>query len=84
MIIPLHGYFDGDFLGLVVVADTGQSVSDLADQFSEWVLDLRVESTGEPVSVHNEAGDLLDPASTLEEAGLSAGDRVDFYQGVTR
>ena len=76
MFLHLHGYFEGDFLGLLMIGMSDTKVGDVATQLSDWVLDLRVAplpgATG--LEVRNEAGELLDLSSTLEEAGLTAGD----------
>jgi hypothetical protein len=74
VVIALYGFFDKDFLGLVIVAMTDQKVGDLAEQLSGWVLDLRIERTGTSLEVLNEQGQLLDLDATVEEAGLTAGD----------
>lgn len=76
MFIHLHGYFEGDFLGLVCIGMGDTLVGDVATQLSEWVLDLRVApipgATG--LEVRNEGGDVLDLNATLDEAGLGSGD----------
>jgi len=74
VVIALYGFFENDFLGLVIVAMTDQKVGDLAEQLSGWVLDLRIERTGSSLEVLNEHGELLDLDATVEEAGLTAGD----------
>ena len=81
MIIPLCGYFEGDFLGLAIVALADQKVGDLAEQLSNWVLDLRVERLGGGLIVLNEHGEKLDLGLTVAEAGLTAGD-VFYVQQV--
>ena len=76
MLIHLHGYFEGDFLGLVCIGVGDTKIGDVATQLSEWVLELRVApipgATG--LEISNENGDLLDPEATLDECGLTAGD----------
>jgi hypothetical protein len=81
VIIPLYGYFEGDFLGLAIVALADQKVGDLAEQLSNWVLDLRVERLAGRLIVLNEHGEKLDLDSTVAEAGLAAGD-LFFVQQV--
>jgi hypothetical protein len=73
MRIYLFGYLDGDAFGRVVVADTTQTVSRLVAQLEAWASELCPPMAGPPI-VTNEGGDVLDSASTLAEAGLSAGD----------
>ena len=82
MFIHLHGYFEGDFLGLVCIGMGDTKVGDVAAQLSEWVLDLRVAplpgATG--LEARNETGELLDLNATLDEAGLGAGDILRVKQ----
>ncbi|MCQ4079099.1 hypothetical protein NGB36_00320 [Streptomyces sp. RB6PN25] len=80
MIIPLYGFFEGDFLGLVLIAMPDQPVSTLAEQLSGWVLDLRVDRTGGALEVLNEAGEILDQSKSIEEAGLGYGDMFHVRQ----
>lgn len=82
MIIHLHGYFEGDFLGLLCIGVGDTTVGEVATQLGEWVLDLRVVplpgATG--LEARNEAGDLLDLDWTLDRAGLTAGDILRVKQ----
>jgi hypothetical protein len=82
MIIHLHGYFEGDFLGLLCIGVGDTKVGDVATQLSEWVLELRVAplpgATG--LEARNEAGELLDLEATLDEAALRAGDILHVKQ----
>jgi hypothetical protein len=81
MIIHLHGYFEGDFLGLLMIGVGDTKVGDVANQLSDWVLDLRVARIGEgALEARNEAGDLLDLDATLDAAGLVAGDLIRVKQ----
>jgi hypothetical protein len=81
MIIHLHGYFEGDFLGLLMIGVGDTKVGDVANQLSDWVLDLRVARVGEgALEARNEAGDLLDLDATLDAAGLVAGDLIRVKQ----
>ena len=73
MLINLYGFLEGDFLGRVIVVDSGRTVQALADQLQAWGPDLYPRPIAAP-SVTNEHGVVLDPASTLTEAGLSGGD----------
>lgn len=71
MLVPLFGFLEDDYLGRVVIAPSGQTVAQLALQLRAW-------ADGPPPAgaweVTDEAGGVLDPASTLEQAGLTAGD----------
>jgi hypothetical protein len=81
MNIHLHGYFDGDFLGLLMIGVGDTKVGDVATQLGDWVLELRVAPTGSgALEARNEAGDLLDLHATLDEAGLRAGDILRVKQ----
>jgi hypothetical protein len=71
MRVYLLGFASDDFLGRVVVTPQGRTVAQLAAQLLAW--GLAPERTG-PVQVRNEAGDILDPAATISEAGLGNGD----------
>jgi hypothetical protein len=79
--IPLHGYFEGDFLGLAIVALPDQKVGELAEQLSGWVLDLRVARLGGHLIVLNEHGAKVDLDATVAEAGFGPGD-VFYVQQV--
>lgn len=77
MIIHLHGYYEGDFLGLLMIGVGDTKVGDIASQLAGWVQHLRVAPTGLPSwEVRNEAGALLALDLTLDEAGLVAGDLI--------
>ncbi|HEV7579966.1 MAG TPA: hypothetical protein VGO77_06075 [Mycobacterium sp.] len=78
MRIYLFGYATDDFLGRVVVTPVKRTVAELADQLVAW--GLAPERCGS-VTVRNEAGDVLDPASTIAEAGLKNGDIFTVHQG---
>ncbi|MCW2762350.1 MAG: hypothetical protein JWR85_2551 [Marmoricola sp.] len=81
MIIHLHGYFEGDFLGLLMIGVGDTKVGEVASQLAGWVVDLRVAPTGgSTYEVRNEAGTLLDLDATLDEAGLVAGDIIRVKQ----
>jgi len=81
VIIHLHGYFENDFLGLLLIGVGDTKVGEVASQLADWVLDLRVSPTGSSgLEVRNEAGTLLDLNATLDEAGLTAGDIVRVKQ----
>lgn len=69
----LYGFLESDFLGRVIVVDSGRTVEALADQLQAWGPDLYSRPI-EDRTVTNEQGVILDPASTVTEAGLSAGD----------
>jgi hypothetical protein len=71
MRIYLLGYASDDFLGRVIVTPNERTVAQLAGQLLAWGL---APERGGSVTVRNEAGDVLDPASGIAEAGLTNGD----------
>lgn len=71
MRIYLFGYASDDFVGRVLVTPNERTVEHLAQQLVAW--GLSPETAGR-LTVRNEAGDVLDPASTIAAAGLSNGD----------
>jgi len=71
--VYLFGYLHDDFFGRVVVAPAERTVGDLARQLSAWA-PARGRDRDAPSKVTNEAGEILDPALTIREAGLGNGD----------
>jgi hypothetical protein len=71
--VYLFGYLQDDFFGRVVVAPSERTIDDLAAQLFAWGPDPGRERN-EPSKVTNEAGEILDPALTIREAGLGNGD----------
>jgi len=71
MRVYLFGFASDDFLGRVIVTPDERTVAQLADQLVAW--GLAPEQRGF-VMVRNEAGDILDPAATIAQAGLGNGD----------
>jgi hypothetical protein len=76
--IYLFGYASDDFVGRVVVTPDERTVAHLADQMVAWGLAPERRGT---LTVRNEVGDLLDPASTIAQAGLGAGDIFTVERG---
>lgn len=77
-IVPLHGYFDQDFLGLVMLTLSDQKIGEVAESLAGWVVDLRVDRTGELEVVYK--GKVLDSNMTVEEAGIEPFERIDVRQ----
>jgi hypothetical protein len=75
MLIPLYGFVRGDTLGVLVLAQAGDTVSALGALLQQAVC-MRV-SPSKRVSVYRD-GVPLDPHLTLAQAGLSALERVDL------
>jgi hypothetical protein len=71
MRVYLFGFASDDFLGRVIVTPDERTVAQLADQLVAWGL---TPEQGGPLTVRNEAGDVLDPAATIAGAGLGNGD----------
>ena len=71
MRVYLFGFASDDFLGRVIVTPDERTVAQLADQLVAW--GLAPEQRGF-LRVRNEAGDVLDPAATIAQAGLGNGD----------
>ncbi|NMH96795.1 hypothetical protein [Pseudonocardia acidicola] len=78
MVVYLFGYASDDFVGRVIVTPDGRTVAQLADQLVAW--GLAPEQAGS-VTVRNEAGDTLDPASTIARTGLGNGDIFTVERG---
>jgi hypothetical protein len=71
MRVYLLGFASDDFLGRAIVTPGERTVGELAAQLLAWGL---TPERGGSLTVRNEAGDILDPAATICEAGLSNGD----------
>jgi hypothetical protein len=80
LLIYLYGFLEGDFLGRVIVVDRARSVGAIADQLQAWGPELYPRQLSGP-TVTNEHGAVLDPASSLTDAGLSAGDIFHVGRG---
>jgi hypothetical protein len=69
--VYLFGFASDDFVGRVIVTPDERTVAQLAGQLVAW--GLAPERDGS-LTVRNEGGDVLDPASTIAQAGLGNGD----------
>ncbi|MDT7567907.1 MAG: hypothetical protein QOG76_6531 [Pseudonocardiales bacterium] len=78
MRIYLFGYASDDFCGRVVVTPDERTVAHLADQLVSWGL---APERGGSLTVRNEVGDLLDPASTIAQSRLGPGDIFTVERG---
>jgi hypothetical protein len=74
MPLPLYGFREGDAIGLLIVADEQETVGSLAQKLQE-AASLRVVPAERVELVHRNR--VLDPGTTLGEAGLVALDRFD-------
>lgn len=77
MAIPLYGFLQGDVLGLLIVADEGETVRALSEQLQE-AASLRVAYSQNVRVLYK--GNVLDPGLTLHEAGLTALERFDVVR----
>jgi hypothetical protein len=71
MLVHLFGFLDDDFLGRVIVTPSDATVTQLARQLRTWSDGL---SPADACEVTDEAGNVLDPAWSVEKAGLRPGD----------
>jgi hypothetical protein len=74
MAIPLYGFLEGDILGLLVLAEEGETVLELARKLQD-AASLRVARNDKVDFVYN--GKAIDPGLTVAQAGLQALDRFD-------
>jgi hypothetical protein len=74
MPIPLYGFLEGDTLGLLMLAEEGQTILELARQLQD-AASLRVLRNDKIDFVYD--GKAIDPALTVAQAGLQALDRFD-------
>ena len=74
MPIPLYGFLEGDTVGLLMLAQEGETVLDLARKLQE-AASLRVAHNDKIDLVYN--GKAIDPGLTVAQAGLQALDRFD-------
>ena len=78
MRVYLFGFASDDFVGRVLVTPEERTVAQLAAQLVAWGL---APERGGFVTVRNEAGDVLDPAATIAQAGLGNGDIFKVERG---
>ena len=76
--IYLFGYASDDFCGRVIVTPNERSVAQLAGQLVAWG---PAPERGGSFKVRNEAGDILDPGSTIVQVGLGPGDIFTVERG---
>ena len=78
MPIPLYGFLQGDTVGLLILADEGETVQTLARKLQD-AASLRVARRDHVQLVYNEK--TMDPALTIAQAGFEAFDRFDVISG---
>jgi hypothetical protein len=74
MAIPLYGFLEGDTLGLLMLAEEGETVLQLARKLQQ-AAGLRVALIDKIDLVYN--GKAIDPALTVAQAGFQELDRFD-------
>jgi hypothetical protein len=78
MPIPLYGFLQGDTVGLLILADEGDTLQSLAQKLQD-AASLRVASKDSVQVIYNDKA--MDPAITIAEAGFQALDRFDVISG---
>jgi hypothetical protein len=74
MPIPLYGFLQGDTVGLLILADEGDTLQSLARKLQD-AASLRVAGKDQVQVVYNEK--VMDPTITIAQAGFQALDRFD-------
>ena len=74
MAIPLYGFLEGDTVGLLILADEGETVRDVARKLQD-AASIRVARNDKVDFVYN--GNVIDPGLTVVQAGLQELDRFD-------
>jgi Toluene-4-monooxygenase system protein B (TmoB) len=72
--IPIYGFVQGDTLGLLLLAQHGETMQELADKLQQSAR-VRVAQRAHVRVVYK--GRELDPKWTIEQAGIEALDRID-------
>ncbi len=78
MPIPLYGFLQGDTVGLLILAEEGDTLQVLARKLQD-AASLRVAGRDHVQVVYNDK--TMDPAVTVVQAGLQALDRFDVISG---
>lgn len=78
MPIPLYGFLQGDTVGLLILAEEGDTLQALARKLQDSA-SLRVAGRDRVEMVYN--GKTMDPTMTVAQAGLQALDRFDVISG---
>jgi len=80
MSIPLYGFLEGDTLGLLLLADEGETVLQLARKLQD-AASIRVAYSDHVDFLYD--GKAMDPNLTVAQAGLQALDRFDVMKRPT-
>jgi hypothetical protein len=74
MPIPLYGFLEGDTVGLLVPAEEGETILELAEKLQE-AASIRVARNEKIDFIYD--GKTIEPGLTVAQAGLQALDRFD-------
>lgn len=77
MPLPLYGFLEGDTIGQLIVAEENDTIASLTRKLEE-AASIRVSLGREVHLVYQ--GQVIDPALTISEAGLSALERFDVRE----
>jgi hypothetical protein len=78
MPVPLYGFLQGDTVGLLILAEDGDTLEALARKL-QAAASLRVAFRDTVRVVYKDK--TMDPAMTVAQAGLQALDRFDVVSG---
>jgi hypothetical protein len=78
MPIPLYGFLQGDTVGLLILADDGETIEALARRL-QAAASLRVAARDQVRVVYKDK--TMDLTMTVTQAGLEALDRFDVLSG---
>jgi hypothetical protein len=78
MPVPLYGFLQGDTVGLLILADGGDTLEALARKL-QAAASLRVAAKEHVQVVYKDK--TMDPAMTVAQAGFEALDRFDVISG---
>ena len=78
MTIPLYGFLQGDTVGLLILADEGDTLQSLARKLQD-AASLRVAGKDRVQVIFQEK--TMDPTLTIAQAGFQALDRFDVISG---
>jgi hypothetical protein len=78
MPIALYGFLQGDTVGLLILAEEGDTLQALALKLED-AASLRVAGRDRVQLIYN--GKTMDPTMTVAQAGLQALDRFDVISG---
>jgi hypothetical protein len=78
MPVPLYGFLQGDVVGLLILADDGDTLEALARKLQD-AASLRVAARDQIRLVYNDK--TMDLTMTVAQAGFEALDRFDVLSG---